>query len=88
MRTVNCIPYNWAYINGGCGLAMLHCMYIQSYLRSHFLSFLCALSYSKGVFLLTTKIMFVPVKQMFSVNTCSRILTVPQGSERARDNVK
>ena len=37
----------------------------------------------KGVFLVTTKNAFVPVKRDNSVNTYSRISTVPRGSERS-----
>ena len=38
-------------------------------------------SQSKGVFLVKMKNVFVPVKRVYSVNTYSRISTVPRGSE-------
>ena len=38
---------------------------------------------SVGVFLVTTRIAFVPMKRDFSMNTDLRILTVPRGSERS-----
>ena len=40
-------------------------------------------SYTLGVFLVMTKNAFVPVKRDNSVNTYSRISTVPRGSERS-----
>ena len=38
---------------------------------------------SEGVFLVTTRIAFVPVKRDLSMNTDSRISTVPRESERS-----
>ena len=37
-----------------------------------------------GVFLVKMKTAFVPVKRVHSVNTYSRIATVPRGSERSK----
>ena len=45
----------------------------------------CSLMLSQGVFLVKMKNAFVPVKRVYSVNTHSRISTVSQGSERARE---
>ena len=40
-------------------------------------------SLDKGVFLVSAKNAFVPVKRDNSMNTYSRISTVPRGSERS-----
>ena len=39
--------------------------------------------FSKGVFLVTTIIAFIPIEHVLSMNTDSGISTVPRGSERS-----
>ena len=41
------------------------------------------MNYIKGVFLVSAKNAFVPVKRDNSMNTYSRISTLPRGSERS-----